>query len=63
LVGTTDKMIESIRSRTHWNMKNLKAKDVVLLGLCTQSQFNEVISQLETEKENQDKAAAKKGKK
>jgi hypothetical protein len=46
LVGTTDKMIESIRSKTHWNMKNLKSRDVVLLGLCSQSQFNEVIKKV-----------------
>ena len=44
LVGTTDKMIESIRTRTHWNMKNIKSRDVVLLGLCSQSQFNDVIA-------------------
>lgn len=44
LVGTTDKMIESIRNKTHWNMKNLKPRDVVLLGLCSQSQFNEILS-------------------
>ena len=46
LVGTTDKMIDSIRSRVHWNMKNIKPRDVVLLGLCSQSQFNDVISQI-----------------
>lgn len=43
LVGTTDKMIDSIRNRAHWNMKNIKPRDVVLLGLCSQSQFNDVI--------------------
>ncbi|GDX35944.1 hypothetical protein LBMAG18_04550 [Alphaproteobacteria bacterium] len=53
LVGTTDKMIESIRNRQHWNMKNIKPRDVVLLGLCSQSQFNDVISQI---KSSQDKA-------
>ncbi len=46
LVGTTDKMIDSIRGRTHWNMKNIKPRDVVLLGLCSQSRFNEVIEQV-----------------
>lgn len=46
LVGTTDKMIDSIRNRTHWNMKNIKPRDVVLLGLCSQSQFNDVIIQV-----------------
>ena len=36
-------MIDSIRNKTHWNMKNLKPRDIVLLGLCSQSQFNDVI--------------------
>ncbi len=44
LIGTTDKMIDSIRNRSHWNMKNIKPRDVVLLGLCSQSHFNEIIS-------------------
>jgi hypothetical protein len=44
LVGTTNKMIDSIRNRAHWNMKNIKPRDVVLLGLCSQSQFNDVIA-------------------
>ncbi|MDX2082493.1 MAG: cell cycle transcriptional regulator TrcR [Rickettsiales bacterium] len=46
LVGTTDKMIDSIRTRTHWNLKNIKPRDVVLLGLCSQSQFNDIISNI-----------------
>lgn len=46
LVGTTDKMIDSIRTRAHWNMKNIKPRDVVLLGLCSQSQFNDVIERV-----------------
>ncbi len=49
LVGTTDKMIDSIRSRSHWNAKNIKPRDVVLLGLCSQSQFNDVISQIKSD--------------
>lgn len=49
LIGTTDNMIDSIRSRSHWNMKNIKPRDLVLLGLCSQSQFNDVISQIKTE--------------
>ncbi len=48
LVGTTDKMIDSIRNRSHWNMKAIKPRDVVLLGLCSQSQFNDVISQVKS---------------
>jgi uncharacterized protein len=65
LVGTTDKMIDSIRSRAHWNVKNIKPRDVVLLGLCSQSQFNDVISQvksgnIEVEKPVKKKKSAKK---
>ncbi len=48
LIGTTDKMIDSIRNRTHWNMKGIKTRDLVLLGLCSQSQFNDVISQVKS---------------
>jgi len=44
LIGTTDKMIESIRNKTYWNTKNLKPRDIVLLGLCSQSQFNDIVS-------------------
>ncbi len=51
LVGTTDKMIESIRTRTHWNLKNIKPRDVVLLGLCSQSQFNDIISAIKAPQE------------
>ena len=29
-------------------MKNIKPRDLVLLGLCSQSQFNDVISQIKT---------------
>ena len=36
-------MIDSIRNRTHWNLKNIKPRDVVLLGLCSQSQFNDIV--------------------
>ena len=46
LIGTTDKMIDSIRTRSHWNMKNIKPRDLVLLGLCSQSQFNDIIEQI-----------------
>lgn len=42
LIGTTNAMIDSIRNKTHWNLKNIKPRDVVLLGLCSQSQFNEI---------------------
>ena len=47
LVNTTTPMIESIRNKTHWNIKEIKPRDPVLLGLCSQSQFNAVIGELD----------------
>ena len=43
LVGTTKKTIEDIRNRTHWNMSNLKPRDPVLLGLCSQTALEAVV--------------------
>jgi hypothetical protein len=60
LIGTTNAMIDSIRNRTHWNMKNIKPHDVVLLGLCSQSQLNDVIA---INKASAEKEAKKKAKK
>jgi hypothetical protein len=44
LIGTTKKTIEAIRSRTHWNINNIQAKDPVLLGLCSQTLLEEIIT-------------------
>jgi len=46
LIGTTTTMINSIRNRTHWNMKEITPRDPVLLGLCSQSSFNQVIDEV-----------------
>ena len=43
LIGTTKNTINLIRSKNHWNYKNLRAKDPVLLGLCTQTDLNYTI--------------------
>jgi hypothetical protein len=43
LIGTTKNTIQAIRSRTHWNSPNIRPRDPVLLGLCTQSELNETI--------------------
>lgn len=63
LIGTTDKMIESIRNRQHWNMKNIKPRDLVLLGLCSQSQFNDIISQIKPSDDAESSDKKKKTKK
>ena len=63
LIGTTDKMIESIRTKSHWNMKEIKPRDVVLLGLCSQSQLNDVIEKIEAASIQQKEAEEKPKKK
>lgn len=44
LIGTTKKTIDAIRERTHWNIQNIKPKDPVILGLCTQTQLDEWVN-------------------
>ena len=40
LVGTTKATIESIRTRAHWNIANIKPVDPVTLGLCSQLELD-----------------------
>ncbi len=46
LLGTTKTTIASIRQRSHWNIANIKGRNPVLLGLCTQAQLEEVLDKL-----------------
>ena len=39
LVGSTKGTVSLIRKRSYWNFSNLKAKDPVILGLCSQNVF------------------------
>mgnify|MGYP000647380844 CR=1 FL=1 len=43
LIGTTKQTIAAVRDRTHWNSPNLRPRDPVLLGLCTQTDLNAAI--------------------
>ena len=43
LVGTTNTTIQRIRDRTHPETLNLKPRDPVALGLCTQAQLDDAI--------------------
>lgn len=43
LVGTTKKTIDAIRSRSHWNIQNIKPRDPVLAGVCTQLELDKAI--------------------
>ena len=43
LLGTTKDTIQKVRERSHWNSPNIKPRDPVILGLCTQADLNAVV--------------------
>jgi uncharacterized protein len=43
LIGTTKNTIQSVRERTHWNSPNIRPRDPVLLGLCSQIDLNQAV--------------------
>lgn len=43
LIGTTKTTIQSVRERTHWNSPNIRPRDPVLLGLCSQLDLNQAV--------------------
>ena len=56
LVGTTKNTISAIRGKTHWNSANIKPRDPVLLGLCTQTHLDAATAGFKTA-ENKEAAA------
>ena len=43
LLGTTKDTIQKVRERSHWNSANIKPRDPVILGLCSQSDLNSMV--------------------
>ncbi len=44
LLGTTKETIQKVRERSHWNSANIKPRDPVILGLCSQTDLNAAIA-------------------
>ncbi len=44
LLGTTKDTIAKVRDRTHWNTANIKPRDPVILGLCSQGDLNAAVA-------------------
>lgn len=40
LLGTTKDTVAKVRAKTHWNMTELKPRNPVLLGLCSQQEMD-----------------------
>ncbi len=50
LIGTTKTMINTIRKRSHWNMRNLQPRNPADVGLCTYSQLQQAVEKAEQAK-------------
>ncbi len=59
LIGTTKSTIQAIRERTHWNSPNIRPRDPVLLGLCSQTELNAAVEKARRAKEREEKAKNK----
>ncbi len=44
LIGTTKNTISAVRDKQHWNHSNIKPRDPVLLGLCTQTHLDMAVA-------------------
>ena len=44
LVGTTKDTIQKVRDRAHWNSPNIKPRDPVTIGLCSQTDLNAAVN-------------------
>jgi len=44
LMGTTKDTIAKVRDKTHWNSANIKPRDPVILGLCSQGDLNAAVA-------------------
>lgn len=43
LLGTTKNTIEKVRNKQHWNTPNIKPRDPVTIGLCSQTDLNAAV--------------------
>ena len=44
LLGTTKNTVQAVRDRTHWKSQEIRPRDPVLLGLCSQTELDEAIA-------------------
>ncbi|MBP7064419.1 cell cycle transcriptional regulator TrcR [Ferrovibrio sp.] len=59
LLGTTKATIDSVRSRTHWNAPNIKPRDPVSLGICSQSELDRVLLLAAKRRDSKEKREAR----
>ncbi|MBF0561053.1 MAG: DUF1013 domain-containing protein [Alphaproteobacteria bacterium] len=44
LIGTTKPTITAVRERSHWNSQNIKPRNPVTLGLCTEADLEKAVA-------------------
>ena len=54
LVGTTKTTINSVRERSHWNAQNIRPRDPVSLGICTQLELDEAVQKSAHRRKDED---------
>ncbi|NUY39690.1 DUF1013 domain-containing protein [Wolbachia endosymbiont of Litomosoides brasiliensis] len=55
LISTTSYTVEQIRDGSHYNMQNIKPRDPVLLGLCSQENLEAEVEKAKVEEEKQER--------
>ena len=63
LVGSTKNTVSLIRKRSYWNFSNLKARDPVILALCTQESFQKSLDKAKRRIEREKRAKIREEKK
>ena len=63
LVGSTKNTVSLIRKRSYWNFSNLKARDPVILALCTQESFQKSLDKAKRRIEREKKLKLERKKK
>jgi hypothetical protein len=49
LLATTKATVQAVRDRTHWKSPEIRPRDPVILGLCSQTELDETIARARAE--------------
>ncbi len=58
LLGTTKATVQAVRDRTHWKSQDIRPRDPVLLGLCSQVELDDAVLRGKIEQGSKDGGAA-----
>jgi hypothetical protein len=51
LLGTTKATVQAVRDRTHWKSQEIRPRDPVFLGLCSQTELDEAVARARAEQQ------------